>query len=41
MGWCEGEKKITQVKWEDMCKNNEGGSGVKSVENFNVALLCK
>ena len=37
-----GEKKVAWVKWSDCCTLKEnGGLGIKNIENFNKALLGK
>lgn len=35
-------KKTAWIKWKDLCKHKkEGGLGLKNVQLFNKALLCK
>lgn len=35
-------KKMAWIKWDDLCKNKkEGGLGIKNLQAFNKALLCK
>lgn len=42
MGWKPLDKKIAWIKWETLCKTKEeGGLGIRDIENFNKALLEK
>ncbi|GJY18410.1 hypothetical protein Tco_0389901 [Tanacetum coccineum] len=41
--WCQGDMKRGKAKvlWEDVClPKQEGGLGIRRLENFNVALMC-